>query len=234
MKLTEAQFETLKRRENPEVYTTEQMNQWIEGLKDTLVKAEVGELDEVEKAEVDLFNEEFKSFTKVTVISSPKSEELIKGLRYTDFYIREQQVEWTEVDNIIKSEDGGEDTIEKGREGIYKPTATNTKLGRVGAKFGQHNASAVTIATHKAKQEGSKEGGELKIPANVHDIIEDYIEGNEDADLDGAIDSLHALAKKHGKTFNEKQFNRFVKNEMEDGGQGRLNYSTEVVHKFFK
>ena len=140
MKLSEQQFETLKRRENPEVYTAEQMGNWIEGLKETLIKGDSGEANDIEKAEIDLFNEEFKSFVKVTVISSPKENELTKGLKYNDFYIREQQVEWTEVDNIVKSEDGAEDTIEKSREGIYTNTPLNRKLGRVGSKFGQHSA----------------------------------------------------------------------------------------------
>lgn len=136
MNITHEQFQTLIRRENPEVYTESQMSDWIESQKETLLKAEVSELNDIEKAAVDEFNNEFRTFVKVTVITSPSDENLSKGLQYTDFYMRERQVEWKEVDNIIKSVDGGEDTIEKGREGIYTNTAHNMKLGRVGAKFG--------------------------------------------------------------------------------------------------
>jgi len=138
MNITHAQFETLIRRENPEVYTEEQMNSWIESQKEVLIKSEVDELNELEKAAVDEFNSEFPTFVKVTVITSPSDENLFKGLQYTNFYIREKQVEWKEVD-IIKSIDGV-DEIEKSREGTYTNTAHNMKLGRVGAKFGQHSA----------------------------------------------------------------------------------------------
>lgn len=140
IQITHEQFETLIRRENPEVFTSEQMSSWIESQKEVLLKSEVSELNDIEKSQVDEFNQEFKSFVKVTVITTPSDENLSKGLQYTDFFIRERQVEWKEVDNIIKSVDGGEDTIKKSREGIYTNTALNQKLGRVGAKYGQHRA----------------------------------------------------------------------------------------------
>lgn len=133
IRLTVDQFEEFKRHHNPEVYSEVQMNAWIEGLKDTLVKAEVDELDEKEKSVVDEFNAEFTSFQKIQVISSPTKDDLHKGLKYDNFYIRERQVEFTE--EIIKSEDNG---LEKGRVGIYTDTSLNRKLGRVGAKYGQH------------------------------------------------------------------------------------------------
>lgn len=134
IRLTREQFETLKRRENPEVFTSEQISNWIIDYSEMLQKAELSELDEVEKAAVDKFNDEFKSFTKVTVIDLPAEDSLQKGLIYTDFYIREQQIKWDD-DVIIKSEDG-KDIIEKAKSGVYTDTEFNRKMGRVGQRYG--------------------------------------------------------------------------------------------------
>lgn len=99
IKITSEQFEELKRLQEPEVFTEAQMGAWVEGLKDTLTKAEVDELDELEKAVVDEFNHEFTSFVKVQVISTPSESELSKGLKYENFFMREKQVEWIEKGN---------------------------------------------------------------------------------------------------------------------------------------
>lgn len=98
IRITSEQFEELKRLQEPEVFTEAQMGAWVEGLKDTLVKAEVDELDEVEKAVVNDFNHEFTSFVKVQVISTPSESELSKGLKYENFFMREKQVEWIEIE----------------------------------------------------------------------------------------------------------------------------------------
>lgn len=224
VKLTAQQFETLKRRENPEVYTTDQMNQWIESAKETLIKAEVDELNEIEKAEVDLFNEEFRSFIKVTVISSPEKDELSKGLKYTDYFIREQQVDWTEVDNIIKSEDGGEDQIEKSREGTYTNTALNQKLGRVGGKYGQHSSKEGDDGDFKRQQQ--KESGDTihhadgtKEVVHSHKEMMDKLrkpekkvdegEKKEDKVEDGYFKTKLDNYKEFKELFGDKAWNRF-------------------------
>jgi len=166
IQLTEQQFETLKRRENPEVLSEEQISNWILDAAEKLQKADLGEADAIEKAEVEEFNNEFKSFTKIQVISSPKEGELNKGLRYDNFYIRERQVEWSE--EIQKGEDGeplldDNNEIIKARSGVYTDTAENRKLGRVGQKFGSKrqsegidskNASKVHFEQFEAETKG--------------------------------------------------------------------------------
>lgn len=152
IKLTSEQFEEIKRLQEPEVFTEAQMNAWVEGLKDTLVKAEVDELDEQEKAVVDEFNHEFTSFVKIQVISTPSESELSKGLKYDNFFIREKQVEWS--DEIQKSEDG---TEEKARTGIYLDTKLNREMNRVGLVFG---AKESVGELNKSEEDDIEKGGE--------------------------------------------------------------------------
>jgi hypothetical protein len=153
IKITSEQFEELKRLHSPEVFTEAQMNAWVEGLKDTLVKAEVDELDEQEKAVVDEFNHEFTSFVKVQVISTPSDSDLSKGLKYDNFFMREKQVEWT--DDIQKSEDG-EDKV-MGRTGTYLDTKLNRDMNRVGLVFGGSIEKSENDELEKGG-EGSKGG----------------------------------------------------------------------------
>lgn len=158
IRLTSEQFEELKRIHNPEIFTEAQMGAWVEGLKDTLVKAEVDELDEQEKAVVDEFNHEFTSFVKVEVISRPSESELSKGLKYDNFFIRDKQVEWSGED-IIKSTDGVEEVISR-RTGIYLDTKLNREMNRVGLVFGEKESVGDEGAVNKSKEDDIEKGGE--------------------------------------------------------------------------
>lgn len=133
IRLSEQQFETLKRRENPEVFTENQISSWITNYADLITKSTTDELDESEKALINEFDNEFKSFTRIQVISNPKPGELQKSLKYDEFYIREQQIIWD--DPIVKSIDGKEVT-EQAKTGIFANTDHNRKLNRVGQRFG--------------------------------------------------------------------------------------------------
>ena len=132
IQLTQDQFDYLKHSQNPEIFTENQISNWIIDYTELLQKAELDELNDIEKAEVNQFNDEFKSFTKIQVVSSPKEDDLNKGLVYTNYYIREQQIKWDE--DIVKSEDGKE-TIEKAKSGVYLDSALNRSLNRVGERF---------------------------------------------------------------------------------------------------
>lgn len=133
-RLTQSEWETFKRRHEPEVFTKAMMEGWIEDIKEDLIKAETGEqLDEPTTTLVNNFKEELQSFQKVTVIRNPENNSLQKGLLYDEYYIRPQQVEWLEND-VTKSETVD---IEKSRYGKYKNTELNRKLGRVGVEFGK-------------------------------------------------------------------------------------------------
>jgi len=166
IRLTEEQFGDLKRRENPEVFTEEQISNWIIDVAEKLTKADLGEADPIEKAEADEFNEEFKQFTRIQIIKAPKSEDLTKSLQYETLYIRERQIEF--FDEIQKGEDGeplkGDDgEIIKARGGVYTDTAYNRKKGRVGQKYGgvhsgvnRDMSEAGSKATKNIKESGKK------------------------------------------------------------------------------
>lgn len=133
LRVTQKEWEDFKRHNNPEVFTEEQMGLWVEAAKETLIKSEVDELNDIEKAEVENFKSELQSFIKVEVVGQ-NSDPLIKGLSYKTFYTRPQQIIW-DADEIVKSEDGKEE-IQKSKGGIYADTAQNRKMGRVGQRFG--------------------------------------------------------------------------------------------------
>jgi hypothetical protein len=129
IRVSKKDFDLFVRDNNPEVFNQEAVSNWISDIKETLQKSELDELNDIEKGEIDNFKEEINSFTPVEVIS-PNDDPLQKGLKYETFFIREQQVEWDKV------EKGLNDDIEKSRSGVYKDTALNRKMGRVGSKFG--------------------------------------------------------------------------------------------------
>jgi len=136
IKLSQDQFEELKRVQNPEVLTQDQVSLWVINYS-ALIEKSISEstegLEEIEKSAINDFDEEFKSFTSIMVIRPPKEEDLHKGLTYETLYIRERQFILDE-DIITKGEDG-EETIEKSKGGVYTNTEYNRKKNRVGVRF---------------------------------------------------------------------------------------------------
>lgn len=130
VRLTQDQFEDLKRRVSPEVFTEDQISSYVINYTNLLQKSESDELDEVEKVQLDSFDHEMHSFQMIQVISSPKEDSLQKGLIYTNLYIREPQVE--KVQEIIKSEDKEDVTVEKT---VFLDTKLNRDLNRVGQEL---------------------------------------------------------------------------------------------------
>ena len=124
IKISKQDWERFKRDNNPEVFEAKAIDSWIENNRDLLVKAEISELEGIEKEAVDNFRTELSHFTKVEVMG-PNPDKLQKGLYYETFYIREQQIEWDET--IEKSEDGEDYGF-----GTFRKTALNDKLGRTG------------------------------------------------------------------------------------------------------
>jgi len=155
IRITKQEFDTFKRRKDPEVFTEAQINSWVLAHQETIQKSEVDELNDIEKAEVQAFNDEFSSFMKVEVVGL--SDDLLrKGLKYETFYVREQQVEWN--NEIIKSEDGKDETIVKG---VYKDTHQNRKAGRVGSQYGGKKAEEDEDQKMiKRENENSKNSGD--------------------------------------------------------------------------
>ena len=127
IRVTKEEFDTFVRHKEPEVFTESVVNNWILSHQETIQKADLGDINDIEKAEVEAFNNEFSSFMKVEVVST-SDDLLTKGLKYDTYYIREKQIEFE------KSEG---DEIEKSRHGKYLDTPLNRKMGRVGAEFGE-------------------------------------------------------------------------------------------------
>jgi hypothetical protein len=178
IRVTREDFESFKRHNDPEVFTQAQINVWVKGLQDLLVKAEADELNDIEKADVAAFNEEFNSFMQVEVVGTSR-DLLTKGLEYERFYVREKQIEW---DPIEKSEDNeGGTMIEKSRSGKYADTALNRKMGRVGTEFGEPIASKLDDKQYSDEDVREKEEDRLAKIADERDKHEgEHTEDNSE------------------------------------------------------
>lgn len=142
--LTRDELNKLVKENNLEVYQQEQFNAYIEGNKELLIKGETSDLDDIEKSEYNVLQEEIKSFKKVEVYNIAENSKSI--IEKSICYVRPKQVEWSE--EIQKSESGEE---EKVKTGVYTDTVLNRNLDRVGKTYGE---------VEKSEEEDLEKGGE--------------------------------------------------------------------------
>lgn len=139
LEFTRTEYENLKKSKELDEFSPAQFHTWINSNEDLFMKGESGEFDnDLQKSEYNTLQNELAAFVKVGVWEEDKQSTIVKS----EFYIREKQVDFT--DEITKSENGEDETITKG---IYRDTALNRKLGRVGTEFGSQieKARAATI-----------------------------------------------------------------------------------------
>lgn len=128
--LTRDELNKLVERNGLEVYPQEQFNAYIEANKELLIKGETSDLDDIEKSEYNVLQEEIKSFKKVEVYNIVENSKSI--IEKSICYVRPKQVEWTE--EIQKSESGEEQKV---KTGVYTDTVLNRNLDRVGKTYGE-------------------------------------------------------------------------------------------------
>jgi glutathione peroxidase-family protein len=105
LRITRDEFNRFVKYNNPEVFTENQINSWVMNMSETLQKAETDELNDIEKSEVQQFNDEFSSFMCIEVVG--RSEDILqKGLQYDRYYVREQQIEWDPIEKSGKANIG--------------------------------------------------------------------------------------------------------------------------------
>lgn len=124
IKISKQDWEKFVRDNNPEIFTEDQINFWIESNKEILLKAETDDIQDKDKKLVEGFRTELSHFTKVEVMGE-NPDKLQKSLKHDIYFIREKQVDWDET--IEKSEDGEDYSF-----GTFRNTPLNNKLGRVG------------------------------------------------------------------------------------------------------
>lgn len=128
LEFTRTEYENLKKSKELDEFSPAQFHAWINSNEDLFMKGESGEFDnDLQKSEYNTLQNELAAFVKVGVWEEDKQSTIVKS----EFYIREKQVDFT--DEITKSENGEDEIITKG---IYRDTALNRKLGRVGTEFG--------------------------------------------------------------------------------------------------
>lgn len=128
LQFTRTEYENLKKSKAIDEFSPEQFQKWIVSNEDLFMKGESGEFDnDLQKSDYNTLKNEVAAFTKVEVWEEDKQSTIVKS----EYYIREKQVDFT--DEIVKSENGEDETITKG---TYRDTALNRKLERVGAEFG--------------------------------------------------------------------------------------------------
>lgn len=129
LSFTRTEYENIKKSKELDEFSPAQFNKWINSNEDLFMKGESGEFDnDLQKSEYNTLQNELAAFAKVEVWEEDKQSTIVKS----EFYIREKQVDFTE--EISKSENSEDETITKG---IYRDTALNRKLERVGAEFGK-------------------------------------------------------------------------------------------------
>jgi hypothetical protein len=128
LSFTRTEYENIKKSKELDEFSPAQFHAWINSNEDLFMKGESGEFDnDLQKSEYNTLQNELAAFAKVEVWEEDKQSTIVKS----EYFIREKQVDFT--DEITKSENGEDETITKG---IYRDTALNRKLGRVGAEFG--------------------------------------------------------------------------------------------------
>lgn len=128
LSFTRTEYENLKKSKELDEFSPAQFHAWINSNEDLFMKGESGEFDnDLQKSEYNTLQNELAAFAKVEVWEEDKQSTIVKS----EYFIREKQVDF--ANEIIKSENGEDETITKG---IYRDTALNRKLGRVGAEFG--------------------------------------------------------------------------------------------------
>jgi hypothetical protein len=120
--ITKGDFLQMVKLNHLEVLTQEQLNKNTAILKSYMEKALTSELSEVEKSESNAMIDDIGSFDAWCVLR----DDFTKAIVYT----RREQIAWDEPER------GEFGEILKARGGVYKPTAENKKLGRVGQKYG--------------------------------------------------------------------------------------------------
>lgn len=158
LSFTRTEYENLKKSKELDEFSPAQFYTWINSNEDLFMKGESGEFDnDLQKSEYNTLQNELAAFAKVEVWEEDKQSTIVKS----EYFIREKQVDFT--DEIIKSENGEDETITKG---IYRDTALNRKLGRVGSEFGSQIEKARagtyedTSKNRKLGRVGQKYGAE--------------------------------------------------------------------------
>jgi hypothetical protein len=154
LQISNKEFENkFKSNPNVEIFTKSYFDKYIEDNRELLVKADSNEeLEDFEKSELNELQENIRSFAALEVYGrEPHQQNIHKSI----YYVREKQVDWD------VSEDG---ELMKARAGVYRDTAQNRKLGRVGQRFGKHSSM------DEDKRE-KKDGGEKNSPYKSKDEL---------------------------------------------------------------
>lgn len=165
LSFTRTEYENIKKSKELDEFSPTQFHAWINSNEDLFMKGESGEFEnDLQKSEYNTLQNELAAFAKVEVWEEDKQSTIVKS----EFYIREKQVDFTQ--DIQKSENGEDETITKG---IYRDTALNRKLGRVGAEFGSEIQKGVYVndkENQKLGRVGQKYGSEGKEESKKEEV----------------------------------------------------------------
>jgi hypothetical protein len=192
--ITKGDFLTMVKLNHLEVLTQEQLDRNTQILKSYMEKALTSELSEGEKGNADAMIDDVASFQKWCVLRDDFSKAIV--------YTRREQIAWDEPER------GEFGEILKARGGVYKPTAENKKLGRVGQKYGEHEVTDDEVKKFRGQQKGEKgkEGKENIKEAEEKDKFLRSIGNNRMA--------LETAARKLGIEFIGRKANRELKDDI--------------------
>lgn len=131
--ITKEDFSKMVRLNHLEVITSEQLSKNTQSLRGYLEKALTEELSKESVVEANILLEDITSFDQWCVLRDDFSKAVV--------YTRPEQIVWEEAER------GEFGEIIKAKGGIYKPTAENKKLGRVGQRYGKKEVEALSLRT---------------------------------------------------------------------------------------
>jgi hypothetical protein len=233
LEFTRTEYENIKKSKELDEFSPAQFHAWINSNEDLFMKGESGEFDnDLQKSEYNTLQNELAAFVKVGVWEEDKQSTIVKS----EYFIREKQVDFT--DEITKSENGEDETIIKG---IYRDTALNRKLGRVGTEFGSQIEKA-RAGTYEDTPENRKLGrvgqkyGESKREDKQNDTTLRDLETKLNYAKDFSphkVDYYEQLIKEHKEKSNPKE-STDKKEEIVGSGVhkkgDKLEHNGETIH----
>lgn len=121
--LTKAEFDELKKDQNWEVFTENQIKNYTIHVANLIAKSQKNELSEQENKNLTIGKAEISSFQSIKIVENINGH-IVKSM----VWVTPKQIEFT--DTLEKSENG--EAIQKG---IFLDTDLNRKLGRVGQEL---------------------------------------------------------------------------------------------------
>lgn len=130
LQIAKSDFDFMVKSKDLESIKESELLKSLEKYESLIEKSTTDKLSEEEKEKIYAIKTDFFSYQKYDVISKSKDSSC-GNLIHENYYVRPKQIQWEETEEIVKSEDGKQETVKK-QIGTYLDTPYNRVLDRVG------------------------------------------------------------------------------------------------------